>query len=195
MKLTINDLPTDVVEKMRKAINEDAQMIALENKRSTLLMSRQYMKAMELKKKMKAIEDRVINEYLRNYEGQAERMDNLLEGMDKEDKESINVCSNAIVLLCDMIETFSIDFNEILQKYHPDYRLEMYDKIIQLGKEAKGQVKFMSECTDSLYQYSFADSADDITELLRNKVRSLIRKIKNKSKDHDRQEEKQENVA
>lgn len=193
--LTINDLPQEVVERMRKAINDDPQMIALENKRIAFIKAKQYTKAVELKKKMNSIEERVINDYLRNYKGQAESMSNLMSGMNDQDREDINVCSNAIVLLCDMLETFSMDFNAILTKYHPDYRLEMYNKIIQLGKEAKGQVKFMSECTDDLYQYSFADSADDTTELIRNKVRSFIRKIRNKSINHDRQKESKKGAA
>lgn len=71
--------------------------------------------------------------------------------MSPEDREYINTCTNAIILICDMIETFTMDFNQVLKKYHPDYRLEMYDKIMQVGKEAKAHVKFMSECTDNVY--------------------------------------------
>lgn len=179
-KLTINDLPEDVVEKMRQAIQEDPQMIALKDKHLAYIRSRQYAKAIDLKHKMKRIEDRVIREYLENYEGEAESMASLMVEMSPEDRDIINTCTNAIILICDMIETFTMDFNEVLKKYHPDYRLEMYDKIMQVGKEAKAHVKFMSECTGNLYQCSFADSADDVTELVRNKARSIIRKVKGK---------------
>lgn len=179
-KLTINDLPEDVVEKMRQAIQEDPQMLALKDKHLAYIRSRQYAKAVDLKQKMQGIEECVIREYLENYEGETESMASLMTEMTSEDRNTINVCTNAIILICDMIETFSMDFNEILQKYHPDYRLEMYDKIMQVGKEAKAHVKFMSECTDMVYQCSFADSADDITELVRNKAQSLIRKAKAK---------------
>lgn len=179
-KLTVNDLPEDVVERMRRAIREDSQMIALKEKHSRYVINRQYAKAVMLKQKMQEIEERVIREYLDSYEGETEDMSNLMREMSSEDREYINTCTNAIILLCDMIETFSMDFNQVLKKYHPDYRLEMCDKVIQVGKEAKAHVKFMSECTDNVYQCSFADSADDITELVRNKARSLIRKVKAK---------------
>lgn len=179
-KLTINDLPEDVVERMKETIRSDSQMIALKNKHMAYIRSRQYAKAIELKRKMRKIEERVICEYLEHYEGETESMANLMNEMSPEDRDTINVCTNAIILICDMIETFSMDFNQVLKKYHPDYRLEMYDKIMSVGKEAKSHVKFMSECTDNIYQCSFADSADDITELVRNKARSLIRKVKGK---------------
>ena len=179
-KLTINDLPKDVLERMRRAIREDSQMISLKNKHSQYIINRQYAKAVLLKEKMQKIEDRVIREYLDSYEGETENMQSLMSDMSPEDREYINTCTNAIILICDMIETFTMDFNQVLKKYHPDYRLEMYDKIMSVGKEAKSHVKFMSECTDNIYQCSFADSADDITELVRNKARSLIRKVKGK---------------
>lgn len=179
-KITINDLPQDVVERMRLAIREDSQMIALGKKYAEYIKYKQYTKAVELSWKMQDIEDRVIREYLERYQGETESMGNLIKEMSPEDRDTINVCTNAIILICDMIETFTMDFNQILKKYHPDYRLEMYDKMIQLGREAKSHVKFMSDCTDEIYQCSFADSADDITELVRNKARSLIRKVKAK---------------
>lgn len=66
-KLTINDLPEDVVERMRRAIREDSQMIALKEKHSRYIINRQYAKAVMLKQKMQEIEERVIREYLESY--------------------------------------------------------------------------------------------------------------------------------
>ena len=102
-KLTINDLPEDVVERMRRAIREDSQMIALKNKHSQYIINRQYAKAVLLKKKMQEIEERVIREYLDSYEGETEDMSNLMREMSPEDREYINTCTNAIILICDII--------------------------------------------------------------------------------------------
>lgn len=56
-KLTINDLPEDVVERMKEAIRSDSQMVALKNKHTAYIRSRQYAKAIELKRKMRISED------------------------------------------------------------------------------------------------------------------------------------------
>lgn len=180
-KLTINDLPEDVVAEMRRMINEDSQMVALHNKKAQMIRAHRYADAMKITSDMKRIEACVINEYLANYEGEVKRMDNLMGGMSEEDIDTINTCTNSIIFLSDMIETFVMDANEILKKYHPDYRIEMFDKLTQLGKEAHNQIKFMSDCTQSQFQVCFADSADDITELVRNKVRSFHRKLHKKT--------------
>lgn len=83
-KLTINDLPEDVLERMRRAIREDSQMISLKNKHSQYIINRQYAKAVLLKEKMQKIEDRVIREYLDSYEGETENMQSLMSDMSPE---------------------------------------------------------------------------------------------------------------
>lgn len=180
-KLTINDLPEDVVEEMKKAIRAEAQMQVLKQKKLQALKAYNYVEVARLAKLIKEVENRVINEYLANYEGEAVRMDSLMVDMSEEDREKMNIYTNAIIFLSDMIETLSIESDQILKKYHPDYNLEMFNRLIQLGKEAKNHVKFMSENTDMVYQVSFADGADDIAELLMNKVKAFIRKLRNKN--------------
>lgn len=180
-KLTINDLPEDVVEEMKKAIRAEAQMQVLQQKKLQALKAYNYVEVARLAKLIKEVENRVINEYLANYEGEAVRMDSLMVDMSEEDREKMNIYTNAIIFLSDMIETLSIESDQILKKYHPDYNLEMFNRLIQLGKEAKNHVKFMSENTDMVYQVSFADGADDIAELLMNKVKAFIRKLRNKN--------------
>lgn len=179
-KLTINDLPEDVVEEMKKAIRAEAQMQVLQQKKLQALKAYNYVEVARLAKLIKEVEIRVINEYLSNYEGEAVRMDSLMLDMSEEDREKMNIYTNAIIFLSDMIETLTIESDQILKKYHPDYNLEMFNRLIQLGKEAKNHVKFMSENTDMVYQVSFADGADDIAELLMNKVKAFIRKLRNK---------------
>ena len=181
-KLTINDLPADVVEQMKNGIREDPQMQILLQKKNQALRSRNYLEVSRISKLINNIEVKVINEYLSQYKGQSDRMDSLMTNMSEVDRENMNIYTNAIIFLCDMIETLSSDSDQILKKYHPDYNIEMFYKIIQLGNEAKNHIKFMSENTDIVYQISFADDADDISELLMNKVKAFIRKLRKKQK-------------
>lgn len=176
-QLTINDLPADVVEQMKKGIREEPQMQVLLQKKSQALKDYNYVEVSRLAKLIKEVETRVINNYLVNYKGQSERMNTLMADMSDEDRENMNIYTNAIIFLCDMIEILSSDSDQILKKYHPDYNIEMFNKIIQVGEEAKNHIKFMSENTDMIYQISFANGADDISELLMNKVKAFIRKL------------------
>lgn len=180
-QLTINDLPADVVAQMKKGIREEPQMQILLQKKSQALKAYNYVEVSRLAKLIKEVETRVINNYLANYKGQSERMDTLMADMSDEDRENMNIYTNTIIFLCDMIEILSSDSDQILKKYHPDYNIEMFNKIIQVGEEAKNHIKFMSENTDMIYQVSFANGADDISELLMNKVKAFIRKLRSKT--------------
>lgn len=182
-QLTINDLPADVVEQMKKGIREEPQMQVLLQKKSQALKDYNYVEVSRLAKLIKEVETRVINNYLANYKGQSERMNTLMADMSDEDRENMNIYTNAIIFLCDMIEILSSDSDQILKKYHPDYNIEMFNKIIQVGEEAKNHIKFMSENTDMIYQISFANGADDISELLMNKVKAFIRKLRCKTEE------------
>lgn len=181
-KLTVNDLSADVVERMKKMINEDRQMLKLRERHASFLRSHRYMEAMKLKQMMDGIEKRVINQCLSEYEGMSESMDNFMREMSEEDREEINVLTNSIIMLCDMVETFTMDCNGILKKYHPDYRIEMFDRVSECGKAAKAQVDFMSKSTDMVYQCAFAEDADKITEMVRNKAKAFIRKLERRKK-------------
>lgn len=180
-QLTINDLPADVVAQMKKGIREEPQMQILLQKKSQALKAYNYVEVSRLAKLIKEVETKVINNYLANYKGQSERMDTLMADMSDEDRENMNIYTNTIIFLCDMIEILSSDSDQILKKYHPDYNIEMFNKIIQVGEEAKNHIKFMSENTDMIYQVSFANGADDISELLMNKVKAFIRKLRSKT--------------
>lgn len=179
-KLTIADLPESTVERMRQAIREDKKMVELEKRHTNLIRAQRYMDAFRIKRMMNEIEEKVINMYLAEYEGQTESMYNFMQEMNDEDRDEMNILVNSIIMLCDMIDTFTLDCNELLKKYHPDYRIEMFDKVIDYGKAVKEQMDFMAKNTDMVYQCAFADDADKITELVKNKVKSFVRKLKRK---------------
>lgn len=179
-KLTINDLPKEEVEKIRVAIREDEQIVAMIRNRNVLLGQYKLAEASAITYKIKQIEDKVLQNLIDDYQVESVRMDKLMLEMTNEDRDEINTLSNGIIMLCDMIETFSMDLNEILHKYHPDFHIEMYEKFKDIGKEAKDQMRFMAKNTNELYQVNFADYADDITKMVKNKAKSLVRKLRGK---------------
>lgn len=181
-KLTVEDLTADIVEQMKQAIRNDTKMIELQQKRNVAIRSRDYVNAQKLSKLISEVENRVINTYLNQYEGEAEHMDELMKGMDEKDVDALVTHINAVMLLSDMMDTFTMECNEIIRRYHPDYRIEMFDKIAKIGHEAREHIRFMSECTDWNYQTSFADVGDDVTQLVLNKSRALSRKMESKNK-------------
>lgn len=177
-RLTVDDLPADVVAQMKKAINDDKKVKDLKEQWCELVKFGQYAQALQIRRILDGLEGKVINEYLSRYKGEAERMDRLMQDMPDSDREEMNVNVNVIIFLCDQMESLVMECNSILKRHHPEYRLEMFDRLTEVGKEAKEHVRFMSEVTEMMYQTNFGDYADDMTEMVMNKARAFIRKMK-----------------
>lgn len=190
-EFTIDDLPKGVQQEIRDSIRRDKQFMKVSDQWSALIKSGQYARAMEVKKLMDSIEEKTLNLYIKEYiRENTEPMINLLKHMTIEDVEEWNVNVNAIILLCDMVETLVSECNQTLHKYHPDYNLEMFDRINELGEEVHNQVKFMSACTSMMYQTNFGDAADNIFEMVMNKSRAFSRRMIRLNQEKEAKEQK-----
>lgn len=195
-EITIEDLPLGVQRQMRDSIRKDSAFMELSGAWARLIKTGQFARAAIIKKKMDEIEDETIRLYIKEYvHATSEPMMNLLKGMNVDDVEQWNVNVNAIILLCDMVETLVSECNQTLKKYHPDFRLEMFDHVGELGKEVQQQVQFMSNCTTMMYQTNFGDAADDIYEMVMNKCRAFSRRMIRLNKEKTEKEEQEKEAV
>ena len=86
-----------------------------------------------------------------------------------------------IFALTDMIETCVMDLDSLIQKQDKSARYEAFDDVRELGNLCKLKIKALDESTNGHFQRLFGMAADDITELVRNKVRALVRKANKES--------------
>ena len=69
--------------------------------------------------------------------------------------------------------------NQLLKKYHPTYRIETFDQVVELGKEARERVKMLDNyAKDTYYTNTYGTTVDKLFEMVFNKVKSFISKIK-----------------
>lgn len=182
-KLTINDLEEDTRQQLIDKIRQDKEVQKLLKERDKLMRAHRMADASRLTAMIKQVEQRSIQVFLDEYEGESVRCAELMKEMPPEDVTELNVYLNAIIFLSDALESFSMEVNNLLHRQHPDHNIEMYDTLVKLGKEANHQMKFMSETTNMIYQLQFAGEADKMQEHILNKVRSLVRKVNKKEED------------
>lgn len=97
--------------------------------------------------------------------------------MSEDDQDRMSVNANMIIMLADILEMCCIEINEIVQKYQPEYRIEMFDDMEKLAKSCYEQIRFMWKNTDDYYQSTFSYEADNVRKMIVNKVKSLLRKV------------------
>lgn len=182
-KLTINDLEEETRQQLIDKIRQDKEVQKLLKERDKLMRAHRMADASRLTAMIKQVEQRSIQVFLDEYEGESVRCAELMKEMPPEDVTELNVYLNAIIFLSDALESFSMEVNNLLHRQHPDHNIEMYDTLVKLGKEANHQMKFMSEATNMIYQLQFAGEADKMQEHILNKVRSFVRKVNKKEED------------
>lgn len=174
-KLDINEIPQDVREKILSVLRSTEDYRNLVKKQSRELMIGNPIKAMELGHKIAKREQATLEKYLEQCEWEIKSFEKLQEDMPRKDAHLLNVYSIALIMLSDLIETFIIEANQILKKTHPIFTLEMFDKLNELGKEARRHVSMLdSYAKDKFYTNTYGDTVDKLFEMIRNKSKSFL---------------------
>ena len=178
-KLTIEELPKEIVDGMMKKINKHPKYIGLAQKKAMYLKNGNYFLAMETSKAMEKIVKECLANYIKHYEGECKKVNELTDSMTDEDRDTMAALGNSIVMMADCLETICIDCNGLLNKYHPNFKIEMFDKLQELANEARSHVRLIDGYENSDYYYNlYGDSADKLKDLIVNKGKSFVNKLK-----------------
>ena len=152
----------------------------LKERHKECLNRHDYIGALRIAKMLEEAKKNVVQAIVNNQVVKQELVNDLMKSMSDEDQTRLSVSLNIILFSIDQIDYHITESNEIIKKYHPDCTLEMYDKLNELGREAKELVNYLGDNERMELQIIFSDIADNLTELLVNKVKSYIRKKKKK---------------
>lgn len=178
-KLTIEELPKEIVDGMMSKIHKHPKYIGLAKKKAMYLKNGNYFLAMEATKAMEKIVKECLAEYIKHYEGECKKVNELTDSMTDEDRDTMAALGNSIVMMADCLETICMDCNGLLNKYHPNFRIEMFDKLQELANEARSHVRLIDGYENSDYYYNlYGDSADKLKDLIVNKGKSFVNKLK-----------------
>lgn len=178
-KLTIEELPKEIVDGMMSKIHKHPRYIGLSQKKAMYLKNGNYFLAMETAKAMEKIVKECLAEYIKHYEGECKKVNELTDSMTDEDRDTMAALGNSIIMMADCLETICMDCNELLHKYHPNFRIEMFDKLVELANEARSHVRLIDGYENSDYYYNlYGDSADKLKDLIVNKGKSFVNKLK-----------------
>lgn len=163
--------------------NKDYQK--LQAKHKECLRQHDYLGAIRYAKIIEDVQVRVVREIVRQQSKEIENVVVLMKSMSEEDQMRLSISLNIILFCIDQIDSHITESNEIIKKYHPDCKLEMYDKLNAEGKEIKEHMRFIGKHDTIKLQIVFSEIADKLTELLVNKVKAYIRRKKEKMKSYE----------
>lgn len=146
--------------------------------------------------KMKQIEDKVFEEVVRNYKYERKEMTDIISPMSKEDRNAMNIYANGLIMISDIIENMIIDMNSLVKKYHPDMRVISFNDLGKLAKESKKQVAMFDGINKDDYVTNlFGSTADNLYEMVYNKVQSFVNKVNRHAEGIDKKATRNAEVA
>lgn len=175
--MTIEQLPKSIQDKLSETIELNPAIKSLRLKLDKCRQRKDYIGMARCQHQIQELKRYVEEEYIRQNAVYRKKVVDFKESMSDADQEILSIHSNMVILLADMLETSVMEINEVFRRNNPAWRVEMFDSLCKLGRECADQIKWMSKETDSYYQDTFAGVADKITEMVRNKVKSLLRKV------------------
>ena len=171
--IDLTGLPLQVQRDIEREINRNPTVIKYRESQRDLQKRGKFLEAMRIGAMLADVEESVKQGMM----VRQKRMGEIYKSMTPEEIETVNTACNTIIMLSDIIETQVMEINQAVKKHYPDYRVVMYDRFVELGKEAKEQMRYLASWTNNLYQIKFGDVADELTEMITNKVRKLLRKV------------------
>ena len=171
-RITIEQLTKSIQDKLVDTIELNPAIKALRNNLEKCRQKKDYIGMARCQHQIQEMKHYIEEKYLQENSVFRKRVADFKSNMSEEDQEILSINSNMVILLADMLETCVMDINDVFQRNHPEWRVEMFDRLKTLSRECADQIKWMSKETDMYYQTTFADIADNITEMVKNKVKS-----------------------
>lgn len=175
-----DNLPKELLEQIEMTFNTDPMVVSMKKKREDFMKRGLFREAMQISQNLEKAFDRTIYQYNKLTKEEIEKVPISKLKIPLEDKEKISSLAIAMFMACDLVESATIDANDILKKYDKDLSFEMFSEFRQLAKLAKVKLKFLKEQTNLMQDFSWGDNCDELYEIAKEKATSLLKNMKNK---------------
>lgn len=115
-KLEASDIPSEMMNNIRRQFDMDPNIIELRTHQQVLMKRGNIQAALQIGQTIESLFSKVVYEYLKEANDEAERIDIGTLNISKEDKAEINTLIVTLFMACDIIESATMDFNDVLHR-------------------------------------------------------------------------------
>ena len=175
-QLEASDIPSEMMSQIRRQFDMDPQIVEMRTHQQVLMQRGNLQAALQVGQAIEGLFSKVVYEYLKEANEEAERIDIGTLNISKEDKAEINTLIVTLFMACDIIESATMDFNDVLKRVDDTLVMEQFDDIRNLSKSAKEKLRFLSKDSKLMKDLEWAYKCDDMYEMMKNKAKSILRK-------------------
>ena len=174
----VNDIPQELMSKLRQSFDADVKVRELRVRQQMLLRSGNYREALEVAHGIDLLFNRVVHEYLEDAKDEVEQVEVASLDMPLDDKEDLMRHLLVCFMCADIIKSSVLDMDSILHKYDKNMYMEMFNDIRQVMDLSEQKLQYLQDNSGYLKDLIWGEKCDDMYEMLQSKAGAIMRKRK-----------------
>lgn len=165
-----------MLEQIRLRFESTPEVRVLRTRQQYAQRTGAFMEALETAKRIDAMFTVALQAYMDYAESEVITFDTESSDVPQKDKDEMMEKLMVLFMACDIIDSAVIDLNDILHRTKPDISITTFNDIRQTSDMARQKLKFLQETGDYMKDLVWADSCDNMYDMMNSKAKSIIRK-------------------
>ena len=165
-KLTVADIPDDLMKQMRFEFERDTRIRQLRTQQQLAMREGKINQAMEIGKTVNFLWERVLMGYVDDANNDADNINIEAIGLSQEQMERINTLVIAMFMCCDIIDSIIMDVNDVIKMKDDTLQFEQFDEVKELAKMVKGKLSILQKETSFLNSSKWGDIVDNMYDMM-----------------------------
>ena len=174
--MNVNDIPKDLLDKIRFSFDANKDVMLLRTAQQEAQRVGNFQKALNIAKQIDNLWTICLDNYMRKMEAQGKQISLKASNLPEKDKDELFNRVMVLFMCCDMIESATIDMNDILRRTEKDASITTFEDLRQTLSLAKEKLKYLQDTGDYMKDLVWADNCDNMYDLMKSKAASIIRK-------------------
>ena len=187
--MTVNDLSKELLDKIRMSFDTNKDVMLLRTAQQNAQREGNFQKAMYVAQQIEELWTICLDNYLRKMEAEGKQISLKASDLPEKDKDELFNRVMVLFMCCDIIESATIDMNDILRRTEKDASITTFEDLRQILSLAKEKLKYLQNTGDYMKDLVWADNCDNMYDMMKSKAASIIRK-RRESKDWGKNMEK-----
>ena len=163
-------------QRFMEIIESKPDIRKLRGKYEEYMAKRQFVQALEMKKKMDKLYQNAYLDFLKEAQKEAQQIDIRKSDVPIELQEELRVLYVTAFMACDLIESCVLDMNDAIKKFNKQYSIELFDDLKAMAVKAKEKMAFLQKNSGYLDNMIWGDNCDNMYDMAKNKAKAIIRK-------------------
>ena len=187
--MKVSDIPKNLLDKIRFSFDANKDVVLLRTAQQEAQRVGNYQKALYIAQQVDNLWTICLNNYMQKIENEGRQISLSAAGLPEKDREEILNRVMVLFICCDIIESATVDMNDVLRRTDKTASITTFDDLRQTLSLAKEKLKYLQEKGDYMKDLVWADNCDNMYEMMISKAASIIRK-RRESKDWGKNTEK-----